>query len=566
MGRPEIAPPHRLLRLGLPAAVALLSFAVFTPALGGDFVNLDDRANITENPDFRGLGPAQLAWMFSHFDGHYQPITWLSFGLDYVLWGLDPRGYHLVNLLVHAATSVLVYLLLLDLLPRARALAGARGDVLRWAAAAGALLFAVHPLRVESVAWVTERKDVLYLFFGVASLLFYLRARPAAGPRLRGGMAASVACFTLAMGSKAMVMTWPVLLLLLDFHPLGRLQRLRDLPPLLREKTLFFAVMIAGMAAELYAESKSLVIDIDGNYTLGDSLSQPGYRVCFYLWKILFPTGLQPMYTLPAERDPTSPLMLACGAFAVVVTLGLLWRAKRVPALAVGWLAFGVLLSPTLGVIQAGYHFAADRNAYAAGVVPAALLAGGLAWLWQRGRLVAVSGALAVVAIGVLSVLSYVQSQVWTNSLTLWRHTISLEPDHYIAHYNLGHELARLGRTEEAIEHYTQAIHARGHDPKFWYNRGLAWAATGQNQRALLDFDVVVQLDPGHWLALSNRAGLKLSGGDPRGAEQDLSRAIALEPERPRLYEQRAKARARLGDEAGARADRERFAELARRP
>ena len=557
------SPPSNGLRLGLPVLIALLAFLLFTPALGGEFVNFDDQAYFSDNSRYRGIGPTQLAWMFTHFDGHYQPLTWLSHGFDFVLWGMDPRGYHLQNLLLHAATSVLVYLLLLDLLPRARALEKRRGtDLLRFAAAIGALLFAVHPLRVESVAWISERKDVLYLFFALPSLLFYLRAHPATGARRRGAVAASLACFTLSMLSKAMVMTLPVLLLLLDAYPLRRLARGRDLLPLLREKILYFVVLALGMGAELYAESKSDVLDMDGSYTFADSISQPAYRLCFYWWKTFVPTDLQPMYILPAERDPTAPVFLLTGAAVVLVTVALVSWAKRAPALLTGWLAFGLLLSPVLGLIHAGYHFAADRNAYAAGIVPAALAATGLALLWQRGRLIPLSAGASVLLIALLGFLSYEQSKIWISSKALWTHTIGVDPDNYIGHYNLGHALSVQGEVDAAIGHYTRAINLKGDEPKFWYNRGLGWNSTGHPGRALLDFDMVIQLDPEHWMALGNRGFLKLGAGDVRGAADDFTRAIEIQPERAGLYERRAEARERLGDETGARADRARSAEL----
>ncbi|MEE2672838.1 MAG: hypothetical protein VX466_03530 [Myxococcota bacterium] len=556
-------PASEGLRVGLPIAIAVLAFLAFTPALGGEFVNFDDQENFTNNPHYRGIGPTQLAWMFSHFDGHYQPVTWLSHGFDFLLWKMEPRGYHLVNLLFHAGASVLVYLLLLDLLPRTRALEKKRGsDLLRSAAAIGALFFAVHPLRVESVAWISERKDVLYLFFTLSSLLFYLRAHPPTGARVRGAIAASLVCFTLSMLSKAMAMTLPVLLLLLDAYPLRRLTSARDLLPLLREKTLYFVVMAVGIGAELLAESKSNAIDTAANYTLADSISQPAYRLCFYLWKIVIPTDLQPMYTLPTERDPMAAAFVLAGAGAILVTVALLWWARRAPALLTGWLAFGLLLSPVLGLIQVGYHFASDRNSYAAAIVPAAMLAGGLALLWQRGRLVLLSAGVSVLLIAWLGFLSYEQSKIWVTSKALWTHTVGVDPGNYIGHYNLGHELTLQGDVEAAIDHYTRAINLKSDESKFWFNRALGWNTANQPMRALLDFDMVIQLDPEHWMALGNRGSLKLGAGDLRGAADDFTRAIEIQPERAGLYERRAQARERLGDETGANADRARSAEL----
>ena len=189
-----------------PAFVAVASFAVFLQALAGDFVSFDDKFNFLDNPHFRGLGPAQLAWMWSDLNGHYQPLTWMSHGLDYLLFGMDPYGYHVVNVLLHVANALLAYAIFLELLRRAQRFHSVRrSDVLRLAAAFGALLFAIHPLRVEAVAWITERRAVLFLFFALLSIVFYLRSnrRGVAGAARHRLIAVSVLCFA-AMANAAL--------------------------------------------------------------------------------------------------------------------------------------------------------------------------------------------------------------------------------------------------------------------------------------------------------------------------------------------------------------------------
>jgi tetratricopeptide (TPR) repeat protein len=553
------------LAIGLPLLVAVLSFATFAPSLDGEFVNLDDRANFTTNLRYRGLGAAQLRWMFTHFAGHYQPITWLSHGVDFVLWGMDPRGYHLVNLAVHAANAVLVYLLFLDLLPNVRPLSTMRGsNLLRCAAAVGALVFAVHPLRVESVAWITERRDVLFLFFALLSMLSYVRAqaRRAAGASPLRWLTVSVACFVLSFLSKAMCMTLPFLLLLIDAYPLRRLGDRAGVRTALIEKTPYLAVMVAGIVAQLIAQHLAQAIDPESSYTIGDMLSQPAYRLNFYLWKIVLPIGLHPMYVLPIDRNPLSPDMLLCAAGIVAISLALLLLARRAPALLTAWLAFALLLAPVLGLVQVGHHFASDRNTYFAGIVPAALLAGGLARLWQRRRVVWPSAGAAIALVTVYSGLSYQQSKIWLTTTALWEHTIARDPENHIAQYNLAHEYAAAESFDLAIDHYTRAIYARDDEPSFWYNRGTCWLARGKSGRALSDFDRAIELDPSIWMAFGSRAGLKLQRGDFVGAVDDYTRVIALEPGMPRPYEGRARAYAGLGDEAAARADRERSRKL----
>src|SRR5207247_358874 len=224
----------------VPAGIALVVIACFLPTLRNDFVLWDDDLNFTDNPSYRGLSWPHLRWMFTTvLGGHYQPLSWVTLGLDYTLWGLDPTGYHLTSLLLHAANAVLCYRLVRALLARAFDRASAPGPA---AAAAGALFFAIHPLRVESVAWASERRDVLSGLFYLATVLAYVRM--AAAERTGGARRwylVSLACFVLSLLSKAWGMTLPIVLVLLDVYPLRRPPRLLEQAP--------YAVLALGAAA-----------------------------------------------------------------------------------------------------------------------------------------------------------------------------------------------------------------------------------------------------------------------------------------------------------------------------
>src|SRR5213594_3953589 len=219
---------QRWVRWLAPLLVALFTLAAFLPALQNQFVNWDDKDNFLDNPHYRGLGWTHLRWMWTTHLGHYIPLTWMTLGLDYLIWGMNPTGYHLTNLLLHAANAVLVYRLIVALVPGV----GAR------AALVGALGFAIHPLRVESVAWATERRDVLSGLFYLATVLGYLRFAEAQreGRPWRGWLAASVGCFLLSLLAKAWGITLPLVLLALDVYPLRRLVGRSDVVPRLREK------------------------------------------------------------------------------------------------------------------------------------------------------------------------------------------------------------------------------------------------------------------------------------------------------------------------------------------
>src|SRR2546426_6408874 len=206
----------------VPVLIALVTVAAFLPALQSQFVSWDDAENFLDNPYYRGLGWSQLRWMWTTHLGHYIPLTWMTLGLDYLLWGMNPFGYHLTSLLLHAANAVVFFFVVHRILPLALPSRSERGHALAVAAGFAALVFAIHPLRVESVAWVTERRDVLSGLFYLVTILLYLRACEGE-ERGRRWYWLAVATFVLALLSKSMVVNLPIVLLILDVYPLRRL-------------------------------------------------------------------------------------------------------------------------------------------------------------------------------------------------------------------------------------------------------------------------------------------------------------------------------------------------------
>src|SRR6266581_72470 len=217
-----LALPQRWILWLVPTLIALVTFGAFLPTLHNQFVNWDDDKNFLENPHYRGLGWTQLSWMWTTHLGHYIPLTWMTFGLDYLLWGMNPLGYHLTNLLLHAANAVVFFFITRRLLTRALPSPSERGHTLAVSAALAALVFSIHPLRVESVAWATERRDVLSGLFYLSAVLAYLRACDR-DERGRGWYWGAVALFAGALLSKSMAVNLPVVLMILDVYPLRRL-------------------------------------------------------------------------------------------------------------------------------------------------------------------------------------------------------------------------------------------------------------------------------------------------------------------------------------------------------
>jgi tetratricopeptide (TPR) repeat protein len=507
--------------------VGVLTVAAFLPSLNGRFLNWDDDFNFLDNPNYRGLGPEQLKWMFSDVFGHYMPLTWLTLGLDYVLWGMNPLGYHLTSLLFHAANGILFFLFLFGLFRRARPEENFR--TLGWAAAAGALLFSIHPLRVESVAWISERRDVTSAFFFLLSVLAWQRVTdeaPGTAPH-RKWLALSSAAFAASLFSKATGFTLPAVLLLLDAWPLRRLGPGRT-APVLREKIPFVALMIVSIVLMLIAQSHAKAIYTAETYPLAQSLSMPGYRVSFYLVKSLLPVSLSPLY--PYRPGFGLPQILGWVLILGITALVLLRRA-RVPAAAVAWLAFGVMIAPMSGIIQAGAHFAAaDRYAYLPCLPFAALAAAGLLAAAGRVPVRTLAGISAAVVL-TLSVLTWRQSLVWKDSIALWDHALRLNPDSYAPYNNRGTAKAELGDLDGAIRDYEASMALRPDWEKPWNNRGIARASRGNHGGAVQDFTRSLQIQPDQTNAYGYRALSRLKIGDLAGARGDLDEALRRKPD-----------------------------------
>src|SRR5881296_1264359 len=422
----------------IPLALALVTFAVFSPALSNNFVDWDDQINLTGNEEYRGLGTAQLKYFFTTLlMGHYIPLTWLTFGLDYVLWDMNPMGYHLTSLIIYAANAVVLYFLALHLLGKATPLAdGPR----RAGAVAATLFFALHPLRAESVAWVTERRDVLSGLFFLLTILAYLRMRDASGPRRYWLLAASAGAYVLALASKGSVMVLPALLLVLDIYPLRQLGRRT-----LIEKIPFVLLGVAGAVATYYAQNANAFITPLQRYPLTARIGMTFYSLWFYASKTVVPAGLGPLYELPARVNPLDWRFLGPAIAVTMITAALVALRRRWPAGLTVWACYAIALGPVMGLVHSGYQLAHDRYSY----LPAlalALMFGGLAGVAAReavaGRLRPIlAGALGVAGVAWLvglAVLTFNQVQIWHDTETLWRFALDAEPDCVICHSNLG--------------------------------------------------------------------------------------------------------------------------------
>ncbi len=552
---------------GWPAFIGVAVFVSFLPVLSNDFVNWDDPFYFAQNPHYRGLSPSHLQWMFTTtYMSHYQPISWLTHAVVYEFWGMDPRGYHFVNLLFHVGNGVLLYTLIIAVLRQAWA-GSERINPRRLtvAAAVGALFFAVHPLRVEAVAWATERQEVVCGLFFLLSLLAYVRmcaAERAAQPR-RLWYALSVGCFALSLMSKAAGLTLPVLLLVADNCPLRRLATPEGSVrgSVLLEKLPYLVLTIAALAMASFAKGRYDVVPLAEHGLFARSI-QAGYGLSFYLWKTLVPLNLSPLYALPHPLDPARPVYVLGALATIGITISATLGRRRYPAILAAWVAYIVIVSPFLGLVQSGPQIAADRYTYLASLPWSVLVAAVFyrsARIWKSRPSAWPVRPAATAALGatfvVLAVLTTAQTRIWRDSLTLWTHVLSVEPDNDFAYFNRGHARHVAGNIPSALVDYDQSIRLDPTRSRYYNNRGSARAATGDFDGALADFDEAIRRTPEFASPYGNRGNLRHAKGDVDGALADYNEAIRLAPTYADAYANRAKLRQARGDLADAVAD-----------
>ena len=515
----------------IAAAVALLAVLALLPALDCGFVAYDDPQGRPEYaPVLRGLERGSVSWAFREtFFGHWLPLTVLSHMLDWELYGADPRGHHLTSVLLHAAGAAAVFLLW-------RSTTGQP-----WRAAVVASLWAVHPLRVEPVVWIASRKDVLSSLLSLLALLLYVAwtRRPTAG---RYAMVAGA--LALALLSKAMAMTLPVVMLLLDFWPLERLRppaegslrrRMaafgRAAWPLALEKLPLLALAAAAGAVAYLSQLRGGAMADLAALPLAQRLAIAALSIPRYLASQLWPAGLVPFYPLPAAEPPWGAA-LAAAALVVAVTAFALARTGRWPWLAVGWLWFLVTLVPVSGLTQAGEQSHADRYTHLASV---GLL---VAVVWGVGEALArrpawrlAGAATAVALVAAWSVATRAQIAHWHSSEALFTHTLAVDPDNPMAHLNLGVLRAGQGRLDEAIAHARRAAELRPALAGAHNNLGTALAARGDHAGARAAFETAIRRDPALVSAHFNLAVLLADAGAAGPAVGHLARVVSLQPE-----------------------------------
>ena len=521
--------------------LAVVIAAVYWPVWHAGFLNYDDDQYVTANPHVRGgVTVAGVVWAFTAYHSwNWHPLTWLSHALDCECFGMNAGGHHAVNVLLHVANAVLLFLVL-------RRMTGAT-----WRSAWVAALFGVHPLHVESVAWVAERKDVLSGLFWMLALGGYVRyvERPT---RLR--YAAVAGWYAMGLMAKPMVVTLPCVLLLLDYWPLGRTRWVPSvvgnnaplrIGALVREKVPLFALAVVSCGVTIWAQHSGGAISSLERLPLGLRLANAAVSYVRYIEKAVWPSGLAAFYPYPVWPPG---LVIVAGAILAAVSVVVIRGVRRQPHLAVGWFWFLGTLVPAIGLVQVGGQSMADRYTY----LPLTGLFIMLCWsvparAMARWKLKVITGAAAVAVLAVYAALSRVQVGYWKDSETLFRHALAVTRDNWVAHDNLGTALQHAGKIEEAIAQYEQALRIKPHFAEAHYNLGSALGQTGRIPEAIEHLEQALRIRPDYAEAHCNLGLALAQAGRMPEAIGHFEQALRINPDYADAHNNLGLAMMRLG-------------------
>ena len=513
--------------------LVVVTLAVYWQVQDNDFVHYDDGVYVTENTHVhKGVTFDGLTWAFtSSHASNWHPLTWISHMIDCQLYGLNPRGHHITSLLFHVANTLLLLLILVRM-------TGAL-----WQSSFVAALFALHPLHVESVAWVAERKDVLSTFFMMLTVwayILYVKKREVRRYLL------VVLFFVLGLMSKPMLVTLPFILLMLDFWPLGRLCHIHEtrnvvtdqhtderlgIFRLLWEKVPFFALTVVSSIVTFIVQERGGAMKVLNPYSLQTRIINAFVAYIEYIVNMIWPVELAVLYPHPGNSLPLWKGVVA-GLALVLITILVIRKAREIPYLAVGWLWYVVTLIPVIGIVQVGSQAMADRYTYITLIglfVIIAWSANDLLSKWLRRKIWL--GTLAAIILPVLIVLTWKQVQYWENNITLYEYTLKHTSNNVIIHNNLGTALYKQDRTEEAVEHYLQALQLKPDHAKAHNNLGLAYGDSGMHEEAIKAYKRTIRIDPDFAKAHYNLGNAYYDLGMHKVAIESYKQTVRIDPD-----------------------------------
>ncbi len=445
--------------------LTLVVFAVFWQVARCDFIIFDDDVYVTENIHVQsGITLEGLRWVFSTtYAEFWHPLTWLSLMFDYELYGLHAAGYHMTNLILHIMSTLLLFWLFNRM----------TGDI--WQSAFVAAFFALHPLRVESVAWIAERKDVLSVFFWMLTLVLYVyyTERPVVSRYLP-----VLACFVCGLMSKPMVVTLPMVMILLDYWPLGRFKSPRDhlIVWQLKEKGLFFILSAVFSIITLNVQDSSLSVE----HSWQSRIANAPVSFVMYMWKMFWPHDLAVFYPFPGQLDTWQ--VVGATSLIIIMSAAVIKMMERRPYFLVGWLWYAITILPVIGIIPVGDPMA-DRYIYLPSIGIAIALAWGIACFVKskktRKTILLPAG---IVFLTVLALLARAQSGFWENSVKLFDHSLQATTNNPLAQNARGLAYAKSGLYQQAIEDYNEAIRLQHDYAIAYHNRGISYTKLGLYQ------------------------------------------------------------------------------------
>jgi tetratricopeptide (TPR) repeat protein len=501
--------------------LAVVTLALYNPVNSHPFVNYDDDRYVTENAHIRqGLTADTLTWALTSTEqANWHPLTWMSHALDSSLFRLNPAGHHFPNVLLHSVNAMLLFLLLVWATGRT----GASFFV--------AALFAVHPINVESVAWVAERKNVLctlFFFLTLGAYGWYVRS-----PNWKRYLAVT-GLFAAGLASKPMVITLPFVLLLLDYWPLNRLrleENSPNWPRLVVEKLPLLALSAGSAIITVIAQQAGGSVRTTAEFSFGVRIANALYSYSMYLWKMLWPARLAPLYPHPGDTLATWRVLVAIVVLLIITAA--VWRFRNHRYLPVGWLWFLGTLVPVIGLVQVGEAAMADRYAYIPLIGVFVMIAFGFADLAQQSKPQVWVAAPAAAVLIALALTTHRQIGYWQTNYDLWSHTLSVTDENFVAEDNLGGALILEDKEEEAHAHFEAAARINPRDPMSRTNLGTYYQNHGQMREAEAHYQAAAKLtsDPGLLaLTYANLGATQLALGEAEPALKSFQQSLQCNP------------------------------------
>jgi len=582
----------------LAVAVALMTLLIYLPALRDGFVNWDDDTYILENPYIRSFNLAFFKWSFLDFyAANWHPLTWMSHALDYALWGLNPLGHHLTSIILHAVNTFLLVLLLQRLLSLPKETARIKEPsaflherTILIAAGITGLLFGLHPVHVESVVWVAERKDLLCALFFLLSISMYtesvrsqelvVRSQKSGGRSNQSGDSTNdeagqrsyfinkhylltFGFFILALLSKPMAVSLPVVLLILEWYPLNRIRSWKTLRTACGEKLPFIALSLISSILTILAQRSGDALQSMDFAPLSTRVLVAAKALIAYLEKLIWPLNLIPFYPYPQDIAPFSLEYLLPIVLVIVITIICLLLIDRQRVWLSVWGYYVVTLIPVLGIVQVGIQSMADRYTYLPGIGPFFIMGLVAAWAWSKVNALTTFGlpikivGLAVVILVCISLLSITlrQIDIWKGGLELWTYVIERDPGIPRAYNNRGLMYVDRDQFDKAKDDFDQAIAL---EPT-WYaaynNRGMLYGRTGRFDNAIADFEKTITLNPSFFMVYNNLGILYAKTGLFNKAFEQFNKAIMLNQEHAMAYYNRGLLYLRTGNKELAVSD-----------